>query len=74
MNTGLPLLVALIEFGVIVWLWLSRRNDRRKISDLTLRARRAELRSPDAYFDGMLDALHAQDASRLIHEREKGAK
>lgn len=44
MSTGLPLLVAWIEFGVIVWLWLSRRNARREIKALLLRARRAELR------------------------------
>lgn len=47
MSTGLPLLVALIEFGVIVWLWLSRRDARREITNLTLRARKAELRVPD---------------------------
>lgn len=48
MSTGLPVLVALIEFGVIVWLWLSRRNARREIRETWLRARRAELRAvPD---------------------------
>lgn len=46
LQTGLPVVVALAELGVIVWLWLSRRNDRRKIIELTLRARRAELRVP----------------------------
>jgi|1186.fasta_scaffold479615_2 uncharacterized membrane protein YbhN (UPF0104 family) len=48
--TGLPAVVALVELGVIIWLWLSRRNARREIIELTLRARRAELREPPVFF------------------------
>lgn len=44
LDSGLPALIALIEFGAIIWLILRTRNDRRKIMELTLRARRAELR------------------------------
>jgi hypothetical protein len=45
---GLFVVIALAEFGVIVWLLLRRRDDRQKIIDLELRARRAELRAvPD---------------------------
>lgn len=49
--TGLPVVVALAELGVIIWLWLSRRNDRRRIIELTLRARRAELREPPVFVE-----------------------